>query len=348
MTKKSAIVSLGDIAAEAGVSRVSVCYALRNAPGVSAATRKRIRAIADRLGYVPDARVASVMASVRNAKTKDPLPLAWVNNNTEIKSWHDQAFFSPYLEGAEERARQLGYRIDEFHMHAPGMSMKRLARLLFQRGIEGAIITYPLRHIRLSWEHLAGVSLEAGLLAPRLHRVSTDQHYNLLLAIKMLKRAGYTRIGICLEKEIGRYAANSVREAAHCFHCAAPKSRQVPPLFYLQKDAKGWPAAKEQIIAWVARHKPDAVIGHSNGLLEAMKEAGLRVPGDIGVVHLATDDDVADWAGVCSNRRQIGATATDLLVSLIRNREFGIPKFAVGSFIEGSWHGGRTLLVPKR
>jgi transcriptional regulator with XRE-family HTH domain len=44
--------TISDIAREAGVSKVSVSYALNGQPGVSEATRKRILAIADQLGFL--------------------------------------------------------------------------------------------------------------------------------------------------------------------------------------------------------------------------------------------------------------------------------------------------------
>ena len=80
------------------------------------------------------------------------------------------------------------------------MTMKRVSQILYQRGIEGAIVTHPARHLRLNWNHLAAVSLEGALLAPRLHRVMSDMFFNLLLALKMVKRSGYRRIGICVDQ----------------------------------------------------------------------------------------------------------------------------------------------------
>ncbi|MFA7344546.1 MAG: LacI family DNA-binding transcriptional regulator [Terrimicrobiaceae bacterium] len=347
MKKKTNIVSLGDIAREAGISRVAVCYALRNTSGVSAATRERVLSIAKKLGYVPDARISNWMATVRDAKKKDLLPLAWLNTVGDTKTWQKYKFLSPYLEGAQERALQLGYRIDEFWTQEPGMTMSRISRMLSQRGIEGVIVSYPAKHLRLDWQRFAGVSIEGSLLAPRLHRAMMDYYYNLLLALKMLKRQGYRRIGVCIEHESDRYSAHSLRAAAVYFHVTSPRTHQVPPLFYLNRTEEDWPAAKKQIAAWLARHRPEVVVGLSGRLLACVEELGYRVPGDIGVVHLATDDDVADWAGVCGNRRKIGAAAVELVVSLIRNRQFGVPEMATDTTIRGSWHPGRTLRIPK-
>ena len=48
--------TLADVAARAGVSTALVSIVMREAPGASAATRERVLAIADELGYRPDIR----------------------------------------------------------------------------------------------------------------------------------------------------------------------------------------------------------------------------------------------------------------------------------------------------
>jgi LacI family transcriptional regulator len=52
-------VSIRDIAHAAGASKSTVGRALQNHPAINKATRERILRVAKRLGYVPDARIAS-------------------------------------------------------------------------------------------------------------------------------------------------------------------------------------------------------------------------------------------------------------------------------------------------
>ncbi len=59
MTKR---LVLRDVAELAGVSEMTASRALRDAPDVSKSTRQKVRAIADRIGYVPN-RIAGALAS---------------------------------------------------------------------------------------------------------------------------------------------------------------------------------------------------------------------------------------------------------------------------------------------
>ena len=348
MPESSGKISLNDIAKAAMVSKATVSYVLRNQAGPSKETRERVLQIAQQLGYSPDARMVAWMAKVRETTVKDLVPVAWLDTNWEKNSWEHYQFLRPYLEGARVRARQLGYRIEMIWAGEPGMTMKRVSQIVYQRGIEGVIITHPARHIHLNWETLACVSLEGALLAPRLHRVMTDMTFNLLLALKMLRRFGYRRIGICFDRKVGRNSYNTCRAAIYYFHATVPKEEFIPPLFYRRgKDNIYANEVTDDFVKWVRKMQPDVVVGHDGGLLKMAASAGLRVPEDIGVVHIATDDDVNDWAGVNSKRREIGAAAVGWLIARLQNREFGVPETAVSLGIRGAWHSGRTLLVPK-
>lgn len=334
-------VSIRDIARTAGLSKTAVGYALQNLPRVSPATRQRVLRIAKKLGYAPDARITSWMAQVREAQAKDLLPLAWLHTESEKNQWHTEGYLSPYWEGAVERASELGYRLDDIWTRQPGMTMRRIAQILTQRGIEGVIVTHPARHVRLNWEHLAGVCLEGALLAPPLHRIKTDLNFNLQLALKALRRLGYRRIGICLTEQVDSFSHHVIRSSAHYFRANLPPAEQVAPLFHpyeLPETAKG-----RQVAEWLQREKPEVIVGHDNHLVAWAKASGYRVPEDIGIVHLAIDDDVSDWAGVYSNRREIGRAAVEVVVSLIQNRQFGTPALPRTTLIQGRWQPGKTL-----
>lgn len=336
-------VSVGDIARAAKLSRTAVAFALQNRPGVSAETQQRVLKIAKQLGYSPDGRIAQWMAQVRATKNKDLLPVAWLNATAERDSWRKYQFLLPAFEGARERCRELGYYLEELWIQEPGMTVRRLSRILYERGIEGIIVTAPTRHIKLDWEHLASVALGSALLAPRLHRVTADMHANLLLAVKNLRRLGYRRIGICLTEQVDRFSGHPIRTTVGYLYSETPAADRVKPLFH-PIDMPDDDTKAKQIASWVKRYRPEVVIGHDNRLVEWIRAAGLLVPDEVAVVHLAVDDDVLDWAGIHSNRREAGIAAAEWVIAQMRNRQFGVPKIARNLLIQGSWQSGSTLL----
>src|SRR5436305_14104955 len=82
-------VSLRDIAAEIGVSHVTVSLALRGDVRISVARRSEIAAAAERLGYRPDPTLASLSA-YRQAKKPVEIrsTIAWLNQWSDPRTLH--------------------------------------------------------------------------------------------------------------------------------------------------------------------------------------------------------------------------------------------------------------------
>ena len=106
-----------------------------------------------------------------------------------------------FYEGAIERAKNLGYKLEEFCLGQRGVSMARLSKILYSRGICGVIVA-PLSsshgHLNLDWNRFSGAAIGYSLLKPQLSRVSNDQYDSILIAMRELRRRGYTRIGLAM------------------------------------------------------------------------------------------------------------------------------------------------------
>jgi LacI family transcriptional regulator len=333
-------VSLRQIAEQAGVSRMTVSCALRNSPRVKPETAIRIWRLAQELGYSPDPKMTEAMARVRGAKKKELQPLAWINAQGDKNAYRNYKWLSPYMEGARERCAELGYRVDEFWLKEPGMTESRLSSIIQNRGIRGVIVgqSQPsITHLKLNWKHLASISQEGAIQAPRLHLVVPDHHYNLMLALQSLRQLGYRRIGLLLHQIIEHRSHHAYLAAYHYFQSLLPTRERVPPLIF---D----PLSIRQIKQWLKQAKPDAIIGHHARLLDWLTTAGVSVPDDIGVAHLAIDDDCADWAGIWQNKRLIGAQSIELVVSMLLNNRLGLPDIPFETLIPGEWRFGKTLL----
>lgn len=337
--------SLADIARKAGVSKMTVSYALRSHPKVSEKTRLRVLKAARQLRYFPDARMAERTAQIRNAKTRELLPIAWLNMGAEEDLWHRYSWLSPYLEGAQQRSFELGYKIDEIWARQPGMTNQRLSDIIYNRGIRGIIVAPPretsLGHVRLDWRHFAAVTFEGAILAPRLHRVMPDYYFNLLLALKTLRRAGYRRIGLLLDIYHDQRSHHAYLGAINYFHSRIPKNERVRPLFY--SSLMGNPFAVKEAGPWLRKAKPDVIVGQHSLLPEWLKSQGHTAPEAIGLVHLALDADCTEWTGIWQRKHQVGAEAIELCISMIRNNRFGLPETPYDILIPGNWKEGNTL-----
>lgn len=338
-------ISLKMIAERTGVSRMTVSCALRNSPRVKKETVARIHAVAKALGYAPDPKIAATMVGVRNAKRKTLEPIAWLNANQNARAYHTYTWLSPYREGAEERCMELGYKLDEFWLREPGMTDRRMSSILASRGIHGVVVcpaVLPeITHLRLDWRQFAGISFETAVLLPRLHRVAPDYYYNILLALKMLRRLGYRRIGLFLHRQEERRSHHTYLAGFRYFQSGIPAGEHVAPLIYDPFD-------ETALRSWLAKVKPDVVIGHHSKLVTWLEEAGHQVPDDMGVAHLSLDGDCEDWGGIWQHKRRIGAQVAEQLVSMIQNNRLGLPDIAYKTLVPGEWRHGKTLRKPPR
>ena len=128
------MVRLKDIAARAGVSVMTVSKVLRDAPDISAATKARVKVLAQQMGYVPDTTAQSL-------RTRTSRFLGVVISSIT------NPIFSRILLAIEERAHELGFEI--ILAHTLNMEEREevcLQRLLSRR-VDGLFIS-PVYRMR--------------------------------------------------------------------------------------------------------------------------------------------------------------------------------------------------------
>ncbi|WP_081722328.1 LacI family DNA-binding transcriptional regulator [Geminisphaera colitermitum] len=367
------VIGLTAIAKATGFSRMTVSRALRSMTRVKPTTLALIQKTAARLGYVPDARMAAVMSGMRMSKRRELLPIAWLNTAEERGLWRKFNWLSPYLEGAQKECTTHGFKLEEHWLMQPGMTQRRMSQILASRGIRGVIITPAtaapgIHHLRLKWEQFSVVTFENGLLSPRLNKVVPHFFHNLMLALKNLRRLGYRRIGLCLQTIEEQRSGHTYLAALGYFQNKLPAAEHVRPFVYRRLSMMDkrileshlplseWMLREKQephgtsfttdaalLRKWIERERPDVIVGQHSFMLNWLAALDLRVPQDIGVAHLALDDDCADWAGIWQNKREIGAQAVRQVIGMLHANERGIPKITHETFIHGEWRFGRTL-----
>jgi LacI family transcriptional regulator len=329
---------MADVAAKAGVSASTVCRALKSDPQIPEATRERVRAVAVSMGYSPDP-LLSAFASRKRGRTKgtDVTTIAFVTKFSSRMGWRQNPYYSRLFDGAQARARQLGYDLENFWLGEPGMTSERMSNILYHRGISAAFIA-PLprarSHISLAWDRFSCITIGHSLLRPNLHRVSAHNFHGILTCVRELRRRGYKRIGFCVYRDTSRRVDDIW--LAGFFLC----QRQFDDikLSYLVVDDATAPG----IPAWCHKERVEVLIGAEAGILQILRRSKI-FPDEIDYAAGSWSHEEPEIAGLDQLPDQIGATAVDLVIGQLQRGERGVPALACTTMVEGIWRPGESV-----
>lgn len=345
MNEKTPSPSIRSLAAKAGVSRTTVSLALRNDRRLTAGTRQRIQALARELGYRPDPTFARLLAHVRaRTAVKQTESVAWLTAFPSRDGWRNESYvFREYFKGASERAHQLGYRLDEIWAKEPGMSGRRVSAILRARNIRGLLIApVPASrgHLSLDWRHFAVAALGYSMWKPEFHRVVANYYQCGMLALREMKRRGYRRIGFAMPDYVDERINHQYLAPFLIYQQTIRASDRIRSLV-----TRNW--EEETFLGWLKKNRPDVVLstGHLPG--RWIRNSGLRVPEEIGFVHIQSESRAKQSAGVYQNPETVGAAAVDLLVGQLHRNEMGIPVRPTILMVSGDWVEGATVRAAK-
>lgn len=335
--------TLQHIADAAGVGKSTVSLALRNDPRLLEETRRRIQEIAEKLGYQANPTVAALMAQLRASRTqKFQATLGLINASVERDKLGEFQTFRDWVGGCRHRGSQLGYSLDEFWLWEPGIDAGRLCTILNSRGIRGLIITGVLDNGLLPedfspiWNRFACVVVGVRTTRPKLHCASNDQYATSLDSFHEAVSLGYKRPGLVIERKVDDNLNGRFSAGFHMGQLRLPEGDRIPPCDFNRED----PAAFQR---WVGKHRPDVIITLHDELMKWLPAMKLRVPENIGLIHLDRNADMTDWAGMNQNNEHVGVAALDMLVGALHRAESGIPAFAKSMMIESDWVPGASV-----
>jgi LacI family transcriptional regulator len=330
-----------DVAKAAGVVQACVSMALNNHPRVSAKTRERIQAIARELGYKPDPYLSGLSAYRKRIRPAQfQATLAWLSNYPPIdRGWRQYHAFMGYYEGAVARASELGYLIEEHELQSKGMTSRRMERILAARNINGILLApqpCPGVHLDFNFERFSALTFGYSLTRPELHLVTLHTFRSMELVFRRLLERGYRRPGLALPVDSDLRADHLWSSAFWSEQRGLPARQRVPPLMAQHLD-------QETYTKWFLKHRPDAVICISSGIVESLVKLGLRVPEDVGAALLTVPDEGKYYSGIWENPRIIGQRAVDFVVDMIHRGETGVPPVPIHDLVSGTWVDGQTV-----
>lgn len=337
-----------DVAARAAVSPATVSLVLRRSPLIGADTRARVLEAARTLGYRPNPFVQSLMRTRRRRGGAALGPvIAFVTAHPTRDGWRRDPtpVFRQMFAGAQARAEECGYRLEEFWLHEQGMSPHRFCTMLRARGIHGLVLA-PLPEgnatLALDWDDFAAVALGFTLTHPGVHRVSNDHFHSLVTAFTECRRLGCQRIGLALSEMVNEKVQ---RRWLAAYLVAQFQSVDLPRLQPLVAGTLTAAAFR----AWFEAERPDVIIAPApQQLLQWLAAWHVRVPEDVGIASLSAASIGDPLTGICQNGEQLGRRSIDLLVTALERNELGLPALPDVLLVDGNWNPGRTVAPRSR
>jgi len=277
-----------DIAAAAGVSLSTVSLVANGKPGVSPDRREHVLNTIRELGYIVNDHQANAVETKVFGLLMESLS----------EASRSDGFYTRIVSGIEETAYQLGDQV-LLHVYRPDIDPINSIRELMGRDIDGLIIAndgdVTPQVIRKIAEAGRPMVLVENYQPGPIHSVTADNFTAGRVVTEHLIELGHRRIGALGGPD--KYSSLRDRMRGHeiaLIEHGLPLDASLQPQPVSGHPRKGY-VQMQQLLALPV--PPTAVFAVSDraafGAMEAIKDAGLRIPDDISIVGI---DDVRDSA----------------------------------------------------
>ena len=337
----SARPTMRDIAQLAGgVHPSTVSLALRNHPGISEVTRKRVRAAARKLGYRPDPLLDAFNTHrLEILPHRAPPVIALVADFESRHALEKSPQHAEILAGARAAADMLHCQTELFLVGKSQLSSERLHSILHARGIVSVVILACrtiTSDLSLKWDDYSAVKIESPHLPIPLCTLSSDQRQAARLAVRRLHAAGYNRLGLATHRGGDARHDDLYRAGFVLEQCRSGDATAIPPL-ELTEDLP-----VDVIISWIRRHSIDAIVSDSIDLPATLASGGFRTPEDVAFVGLDVTGN-SRLSGITPDHMRVGAQAVEQVVGQMRTNQRGLPPTASCTYVPVGWQEGQSV-----
>ena len=334
--------TLREVAAAAGVHHTTLSRALRGHPDISEKRTKELCEFAKKMGYVPDPMLRALAAYRTGTRPAAFHSLiAWLNPTPVNSFWRQHRTFRGYFDSAAQRAKQLGFKLEEISVDHSVSGSKKLNTIMNARNIQAAIIVpspiVPVRLDFVDWRRIAAVRIGFTLAYPNFHTISANHHEAVLMVADELKKRGYQRPGLCLSKNMDERSNMQWFASFLRVQATYEEENRIPNYIF---DTY----SHDDFCRWIEQHEPDAIVAVGDDLIpSSLEKEGLRIPDDIGLAALVQPEHSDVISGIAGNHRGVGGAAVDFLVAMLNRRESGIPDSHQTLLMDNQWIECGTL-----
>jgi len=342
---------LKDIARESGYHITTVSLALREHPSIPEDTRKRIREIAERLGYQRNPVYYALSRFRQQGTVRGPSPrIGYLENFGQGSGIMRPPHLQAIVDGARRQSDLLGYQLETIAVGEDDHDSRSLTAYLRENAIQGLILGSFLpgcAEIALNWDDYAMVKIHSRHTQPDVTVVGNDQLREVREAFRRMNALGYQRIGLAIGRadEDGcghRHTAGYLMEQAEL-----PAERRVAPLLFPYAITAA--ALGAMIARWIRRHKVDAVLSNHGTIQSMLAAEGIVVPQDVGCAHLCLSAPVPpDAAGIQPRLDVVGERAVSIVVTQLKSTEHGVPQFPSSIYVQSVWKDGASAPLRSR
>lgn len=278
--------TLQDVAGAVGLSVNTISRALNDMPGVNAATRLRIKAEAERIGYVPNAHARSLVLGAR--KTIGVIVTDLAN-----------PFFNDLVSEIEDQAIDAGCTLLLLLSDEDPERERAAVKTILNSGVDG-IIAVPVQGREHSWKAVTNAGMPLVLVAREIPGLDVDLYSNdneagRRMTTEVVLERGAKNI-VLIEEDLRistvTHRVTGFRQALDQYGIAFdPRNTVLVPSRRTRRGASLWRGEDAyRVVSDLldSGRIPDAfVVGNdyfSLGLYAALRERSIRIPEDVMVI----------------------------------------------------------------
>jgi DNA-binding LacI/PurR family transcriptional regulator len=312
------VVTIKDVAREAGVSHTTVSRALRGNPHISTDTTERIQRLARDMGYEPS-------AAARSLKTNRSQVLG------VIVSSIDDPFFSEILQGIDDIAQLKGYSLFIAASQRDHQREKSIVRTMREHRVDGVIICSTPFSVEQSYQ-LSSFDIPIVIInnqSEEDHQYSIyhDDLHGSTQIMKHLIELGHRRIGYLGYSYAGRTDLKRLTGYQEQMQAAG---LSIEDGYMIEADSSDLICGETLAKKFLSLPQPPTAIFCFNdllaiGLMHGLQEKGIQIPEEISVAGF---DNISYSAYTNpplttfdQPKRSIGIKAAELILSLLYDNQ---------------------------